>query len=176
MKQATEKIGFPAVLKTARGGYDGKGQVKITSPDELEKAWNDVGQAESILEAWIEFECELSVIVARRNSNSGVSEPGSVEVFPVTQNEHENHILRRSVVPPPANISDEFKASILKIASSLANAFNLSGTLLDTHVALVHPIISSYARAALHRDVPRHTRRTTEGVGKRVSPTPPQLR
>lgn len=129
LRQAVEQVGLPAVLKTTQGGYDGKGQVKIAAPEEVEKAWAAVGggSVECVVEAWVEFECELSVIVARRSLPSGASAEGAVELFPVAQNEHEHHILRRSTIPPPAPLSDGVRQQIHHIATSLATALDLSG-------------------------------------------------
>jgi len=127
LRQAVGQIGLPAVLKTTRGGYDGKGQVKISSESDVEQAWAALRGAECVLEAWVNFECELSVIVSRRSHPSGASLEGSVELFPITYNEHENHVLRRSIVPPPVTLSESARLQIHNIASSLAQAFNLSG-------------------------------------------------
>jgi 5-(carboxyamino)imidazole ribonucleotide synthase len=103
-------------------------KVKIAAKGEEEKAWAAVGGAECVLEAWVEFECELSVIVARRSLPSGASAEGAVELFPVSHNEHEHHILRRSTIPPPSPLSESVRQQIHHIASSLANALDLSGT------------------------------------------------
>lgn len=94
----------------------------------MEQAWAALRGAECVLEAWVNFECELSVIVSRRSHPSGASLEGSVELFPITYNEHENHVLRRSIVPPPVTLSESARLQIHNIASSLAQAFNLSGT------------------------------------------------
>ena len=80
---------FPAVLKTARDGYDGKGQVKVLSWDELTQAWATLKQVPCMLEAFVNFQEELSVIIAR-----GVA--GDVAVYGPFLNEHESHILATS--------------------------------------------------------------------------------
>lgn len=95
-------FGCPAVLKTAGFGYDGKGQTKIKSVDEAEAALALTGRQEMILEAFVDFECELSVVAAR-----GVG--GEFAHWGVIQNEHHNHILDVSVAPanlPPGVISE----------------------------------------------------------------------
>lgn len=129
LRQGVKQLGLPAVLKTVRGGYDGKGQAKISRLDDIETAWKAVGEVKCVLEAWVEFKCELSVIVARRISGS-ISE---TEVFPVTENEHECHILRRSTVPPLVPLTEPLTKRIHEIASALANAFNLSGKRQTCH-------------------------------------------
>src|SRR5260221_8587639 len=91
-------IGRPAVLKTATFGYDGKGQVQLTSHDDPLKAWDSLGRHEAILEAFIDFERELSVIAAR-------AVDGSVAAFAPIENVHHHHIL--DVSTTPANVSAE---------------------------------------------------------------------
>ena len=90
--QAIEKIGYPAVLKTRRDGYDGKGQIKITSEEDIAGALSVLGHKPCILEGFISFEGEASVIVAR-------NEEGEVSVFPLQENVHKNHILDLTIVP-----------------------------------------------------------------------------
>ncbi|WP_404330802.1 5-(carboxyamino)imidazole ribonucleotide synthase [Mesobacillus maritimus] len=112
--------GLPAVLKTARGGYDGKGQVVIQHPDDLLKAEALVEQGRCVLEKWIEFEKEISVIITRNPQ-------GEVAVFPVAENIHRNNILHQTIVP--ARISKEVEARAIQEAQKLANSFHLVGTL-----------------------------------------------
>ena len=85
-------LGTPAVLKTAAFGYDGKGQVKIDSPDQAAAAWAAIGQQPAILESFIDFEREVSVVAAR-----GVD--GSFAHFGVMENSHADHILDITVAP-----------------------------------------------------------------------------
>jgi 5-(carboxyamino)imidazole ribonucleotide synthase len=95
-------FGCPAVLKTAGFGYDGKGQTKIKSPGEAEAALAVTGRQEMILEAFVDFDCELSVVAAR-----GVD--GSFAHWGVIRNEHHNHILDVSVAPanlPPLVVNE----------------------------------------------------------------------
>jgi len=112
--------GLPAVLKTARGGYDGKGQVVIRHPHDLLKAEALVEQGRCVLEKWIEFEREISVIITRNPQ-------GEVAVFPVAENLHRNNILHQTIVP--ARISKEVEERAIQEAKKLANAFHLVGTL-----------------------------------------------
>lgn len=97
LESAVAVIGLPAVLKTAAFGYDGKGQVTLTSPSDVARAWATIGEGpngpcECVLEAWIEFDCEISVVAAR-----GLD--GSTRAFAPSRNAHANHILDVSSVP-----------------------------------------------------------------------------
>ena len=87
-----EKVGLPAVLKTRQLGYDGKGQAKIAKGGDANAAWRSLKNEPCILEGFINFEREVSVIAAR-------SADGKVECFEVTENEHRDHILHISKVP-----------------------------------------------------------------------------
>jgi 5-(carboxyamino)imidazole ribonucleotide synthase len=120
LHSAIAKIGLPAVLKTRRFGYDGKGQTIIRPGDDPDRAWEDLGTRSAILEAFIPFEREISVIAAR-------SADGSVECFDVTENEHRDHILKVSRVP--AAISDTLAAHAREVAQRLAGALDYVGVL-----------------------------------------------
>lgn len=115
-----ERLGFPVVLKTARGGYDGKGQVVIRSKHDIEKALVLLDQGQCILEKWISFSKEISVIITR-NSN------GETAVLPVAENLHRNNILHQTIAP--ARISKAAEEKAIGAATKLANQFNLVGTL-----------------------------------------------
>ncbi len=81
---------FPAILKTAAWGYDGKGQVKVATRADIESAWDEIDRQEAILERFVDFECELSVVGARGRD-------GSVQTYEPIINSHSNHILDLSV-------------------------------------------------------------------------------
>lgn len=117
---ALSAIGSPAVLKTRRLGYDGKGQAKIRNPKDTLAAWSTVGGAPSILEAFVDFECEVSIIAAR-------SQDGKIACFDVTQNEHRDHILR--VSRAPAKIPAALAKEAPRIASRIAKALGYVGVL-----------------------------------------------
>src|SRR5207302_3037454 len=89
LRAAIARIGLPAVIKTRRFGYDGKGQAIIREGCNPDQVWEDLGTKSAILEAFIPFEREISVIAAR-------SSDGHVESFDVTENEHCDHILKIS--------------------------------------------------------------------------------
>jgi 5-(carboxyamino)imidazole ribonucleotide synthase len=117
---AIRKIGLPAVLKTRRFGYDGKGQAAIKDAGSAEAAWRAVGAQPCILEAFVPFACEISVVAARGRD-------GAVECFDVTENEHQNHILKISRVP--ARVGAEAAQAARSIAEKIAQQFEYVGVL-----------------------------------------------
>ena len=121
LQAALQTIGTPAVLKTACWGYDGKGQIKIESnaPD-CAAIWQQLDSPVGVLEKWIPFKAECSVIVAR-------SRQGEVGVFPVAENEHHNHILDTSRVP--ARLSDAVQLEAQNLAKKLAEQLEVIGLL-----------------------------------------------
>jgi 5-(carboxyamino)imidazole ribonucleotide synthase len=114
LREAVEKIGLPAVIKTRRFGYDGKGQAIIREDDDLARIWTELGTKSAILESFVPFEREISVIAAR-------SADGTVECFDVTENEHRDHILKISRAPAaiPEALAQEARAIAGKIATAL---------------------------------------------------------
>lgn len=114
------KVGLPAVLKTRQLGYDGKGQAKIGHDDDANAAWRSVKHAPCILEGFIAFEREVSVVAAR-------SHDGKVECFEVTENEHRDHILHISRVP--GKVTPAVAAEARRIATRIAKAFDYVGVL-----------------------------------------------
>jgi 5-(carboxyamino)imidazole ribonucleotide synthase len=117
---AIKVVGLPAVLKTRRFGYDGKGQATIKDAASAETAWRAVGGQPCILEAFVPFACEVSVVAARGHD-------GAVECFDVTENEHQNHILKISRVP--ARVSAETAEAARGIAEKIAQQFDYVGVL-----------------------------------------------
>ncbi|MEH7353886.1 5-(carboxyamino)imidazole ribonucleotide synthase [Neobacillus drentensis] len=115
-----ELIGYPAVLKTARGGYDGKGQLVIKSEQDLSKADPLISHGSCVLEKWIPFEREISVIVTRKLD-------GATAFFPVAENIHEENILHITIVP--ARISKELREMAIQKAKQIADSLGLVGTL-----------------------------------------------
>jgi 5-(carboxyamino)imidazole ribonucleotide synthase len=87
-----KEVGIPAVLKTRRGGYDGKGQAVIRSIDDAERAWDAIGQRPAIVESLVPFSRELSVVAVR-----GID--GSFRAYPIVENHHKGGILRTSIAP-----------------------------------------------------------------------------
>jgi 5-(carboxyamino)imidazole ribonucleotide synthase len=117
---ALDRVGRPAVLKTRRFGYDGKGQTTIRNGTDLDAAWREIGGQPAILEAFIAFEREVSVVAARAAS-------GEIECFDLTENEHRDHILKTSRVP--ANVPDAIAEDARRIGETIASAFNYVGVL-----------------------------------------------
>ena len=120
LRAAIGKIGLPAVIKTRRFGYDGKGQAIIREGDDPGQVWQDLATKSAILEAFIPFEREISVIAARSAS-------GEVECFDVTENEHRDHILKYSYAP--ADIPEALAVQARGIAEKIANALDYVGVL-----------------------------------------------
>ena len=117
---AIERIGCPAVLKTAAFGYDGKGQVPIRTRDEADRAWDAIGRAEAILEAFLDLDREISVIGAR-----GVG--GEFSSFGPIENVHSRHILDTSV--SPAGVSPSMARQALDVTRTLMDALDFVGLL-----------------------------------------------
>jgi 5-(carboxyamino)imidazole ribonucleotide synthase len=118
--EALERLGYPAVLKTSRGGYDGKGQLVIKSEQDLSEADSLIANGPCVLEKWMPFIKEVSVIVAR-------NEAGETAIFPVGENIHINNILHQTIVP--ARISDRARDNALKAALKLVESLKMVGTL-----------------------------------------------
>jgi 5-(carboxyamino)imidazole ribonucleotide synthase len=118
---ALEKIGAPAIAKTIRMGYDGKGQVRLRSNSNLEHAWHDLGRQPIIVEGFVEFDAEFSVILVR-------GADGEIRFWDSARNVHEGGILSQSTVPAgPMVESQVAKARIL--ASGIADALDYVGVM-----------------------------------------------
>jgi len=118
--KATQQWSGPSILKTARLGYDGKGQAGVGTSGELEEAWRKLGHVECVLESYVEFEKEVSVIIAR-----GID--GRTADYGVIENHHVNHILDVSFVP--AEVVDETVKDAREIAHAIAESLQLIGLL-----------------------------------------------
>ncbi|RYM05187.1 5-(carboxyamino)imidazole ribonucleotide synthase [Sporolactobacillus sp. THM7-7] len=120
LQKAIDSIGFPSVLKTTQGGYDGKGQYVLRSEADLKEARPYIGKTPFELEKWLPFNKEISVIVVR-------STAGETSVFPVAENIHRHNILHHTLVP--ARISDALREEARSYALRLAESLHLVGTL-----------------------------------------------
>jgi len=118
--RGVDAIGTPAVLKTAGFGYDGKGQQKITSIGEVEAAFEGLKGQDAVLEEFVAFEKEVSVVCARDQNGNFVH-------YGVIENAHENHILDVSFAP--ADVSKKTSARAVEIARAIADRFEYVGTL-----------------------------------------------
>ncbi|WP_232697629.1 5-(carboxyamino)imidazole ribonucleotide synthase [Brevibacillus daliensis] len=121
-RNAVGELGTPAIMKTATGGYDGKGQRVIQSIEEAEEAFNQLAQsgAELIIEEFVPFMMELSAVVARNAA-------GETAVFPIAENVHQQNILHLSMAP--ARVSSDILQRAEKIAVELAEKLNMVGLL-----------------------------------------------
>jgi 5-(carboxyamino)imidazole ribonucleotide synthase len=135
---AVEAVGVPAVLKTRRFGYDGKGQAVIRRAELLEDAWRAVGEVPSILEAFVPFERELSIVAVR-------AVDGELRCYPLVENHHRDGILRVSYAPAP-DLTDDLQAAAEAHARAVAERlgyvgvfaielFQAGGTLLGNEMA-----------------------------------------
>jgi 5-(carboxyamino)imidazole ribonucleotide synthase len=120
LEKAASEIGLPAVLKTRRFGYDGKGQATIRSSAAAERSYEPFQNKPSILESFVEFRMEASVVAAR-------GADGALAAFDVVENEHRNHILNRSLVPAGISPSAEFEA--IDIANKILKELDYVGVL-----------------------------------------------
>ena len=117
---ALRTVGHPAVLKTRRFGYDGKGQMLLRDGGDPAPIFNELGGQPLILEAFVPFEREISVVAARARD-------GHIACFDAAENEHQDHILKTSRVP--ASISPAVAAEARRIAEAIAGAFDYVGVL-----------------------------------------------
>src|SRR3954452_11018664 len=118
---AVDAVGLPAVLKTRRFGYDGKGQAVIRSAELLEDAWRAVGEVPPILEAFVPFERELSIVAVRARDEE-------LRCYPLVENHHRDGILRVSYAPAP-ELTDELQAAAEAHARAVADRLGYVGVL-----------------------------------------------
>ncbi len=121
LKIAVENIGLPAILKTATDGYDGKGQFLIQSDSQLDQAWKSMSGVESILEGFVNFKRELSLVAVRGVDNSH-------RYYPLVENSHHNGILRLTIAPAQ-NISPKLQQQAESYMRSLLDEMNHIGVL-----------------------------------------------
>jgi len=120
LAEAARELGVLAILKTVRLGYDGKGQVPITAETKPEEAWRQMGGTLGILEGFVDFRCEISVVLAR-------AADGAIAVYPPVENRHVNHILDTTIAP--ASLPAETLAEAEAIARRVAERLELIGVL-----------------------------------------------
>jgi len=121
LSAAITQIGTPAVLKSSASGYDGKGQAKIETAEAASSAWQSIDRQPAVLEGWVDYELEFSVLAARS------ADLGESAIYPPIANYHENHVLDYSVCPVSSlnSITDEAQG----IAKTIAEQLNLVGIL-----------------------------------------------
>jgi len=120
LARAVADLGCPSILKTADFGYDGKGQVRVTSPEQAESAWFSIGKVPAVLEAFISFEREVSVVAARGADGAYVD-------WGVIENRHHNHILDISIAP--AAVSDSVARQARELTRAVLEALDVVGVL-----------------------------------------------
>jgi 5-(carboxyamino)imidazole ribonucleotide synthase len=122
MQAAVSELGVPCVLKTVTGGYDGKGQRVIREANQAVAAYAELAAtgAELVLEQFIKFECEISVVVARSTN-------GEIKTFPPAENIHVNNILHTSIVP--ARVPTDIQIEAQKLAAAVAQSMQAVGLL-----------------------------------------------
>jgi 5-(carboxyamino)imidazole ribonucleotide synthase len=120
LQAAVSRHGCPAVLKTAGFGYDGKGQVRIADPEDAVAAWDTLGRVPAVLESFIAFEREISVVAARGND-------GSFAHYGALDNSHHRHIL--DVTVAPARISDRVAQEAVDITRAVLERLEVVGVL-----------------------------------------------
>ncbi len=135
---AATEIGLPAILKTNRFGYDGKGQVRLKSMEDIAPAWRDVGGQPCVLEGFVDFDAEFSVILAR-----GLD--GAIATYDSAENVHENGILARSTVPASDAVLRQLPAA-RDIAAKIAERLDYVGVLTcEFFVGRQGPVLNEMA-------------------------------
>ena len=119
LNAALDEIGYPAVLKTCEGGYDGHGQIVLHDASDLERVWPDDGFPPAILEGFVDFAFEASILVCGDGAH--------YVTFPIVRNVHRNNVLHLTIAPAevPAEVADRAH----ELAVTLAGGFKLAGTL-----------------------------------------------
>jgi 5-(carboxyamino)imidazole ribonucleotide synthase len=120
LAKAVTDLGCPSILKSAGFGYDGKGQVRVTSPAQAAAAWSSIGEVEAVLEKFIPFECEVSVVAARTCN-------GDYADWGVLENSHHNHIL--DVTVSPARVPEQVTRDAREIARTVLEKLDVVGVL-----------------------------------------------
>lgn len=121
LKAAAEELGCPVVAKSITEGYDGKGQAVLKTPEEAEAAWSRIGHPRVIVEKFVNFNREVSIIAIR-------SEDGDLAFYPIAENTHHEGILRYSIAPAPA-LQAHIQQDAEKYIKSLLNELNYVGVL-----------------------------------------------
>ncbi|HLX64505.1 MAG TPA: 5-(carboxyamino)imidazole ribonucleotide synthase [Planctomycetota bacterium] len=121
LRGAVEQFGLPAILKTRRMGYDGKGQFVIRNESHIDEAFRELGGRNLILEGFVDFDRELSILAARNRS-------GQTVFYPLVENVHEGGILRVARAPAP-NLTPAMQPHAEELATRVLNALNYDGVL-----------------------------------------------
>jgi 5-(carboxyamino)imidazole ribonucleotide synthase len=119
--EACQKVGFPCIAKTRRFGYDGKGQARIADSSAVPEVWRALGGLPLIVEGFVQFSRELSVIAARDTH-------GAIAIYPLAHNVHNNGILHRTEMPAP-ELSSNLRQEAQAIATKILEKLNYIGVL-----------------------------------------------
>lgn len=120
LEKAVRELGCPSILKTADFGYDGKGQARVASPEEAGAAWDSIGNVPAVLEQFVAFDREVSVVAARGGD-------GSFTDWGVIENRHRNHILDVSI--SPANVPPAVAKQARELARAVLEELDVVGVL-----------------------------------------------
>jgi 5-(carboxyamino)imidazole ribonucleotide synthase len=120
LRRAADDLGYPSVLKTAGFGYDGKGQNKLHSPQDLDKVSASLKHGEAVLEAFVDFDMEISVVASRGSD-------GSYAHFGVCENIHANHIL--DVTLAPGRVPSDLRDKAIALSKRILDALDVVGVL-----------------------------------------------
>jgi 5-(carboxyamino)imidazole ribonucleotide synthase len=138
LEAAVEAIGCPAILKTARFGYDGHGQARLASAEDARAAWDRIGASPSVLEGFVDFEHEFSIVLIRALD-------GTVTSYAPPRNEHREGILRRSSLPAPPEVAAQWTEAAT-LAGRVAAALDHVGVLtLEFFVGADGPVFNEMA-------------------------------
>lgn len=118
LEAAASKVGFPCVLKRAHAGYDGKGQRIVSEASQLAEAWDSIAGGPAIVEEFVNFDCEVSALLARNPA-------GEVRFYPLAHNTHRNHVLRTTVAPAP--VSAAVERGGFELAATIADSLDHVG-------------------------------------------------
>ena len=142
LESGLAELGTPAILKTRRLGYDGKGQVRIDSPQASASAWSSVRGAPCVLEGLVPFDAEFSVLLCR-------SADGDIRLWPTPQNKHSHGILENSTVPAEARLRPAIAAAE-EVAKRVAHALRYVGVLTLEFFALGEEAIFNEMAPRVH--------------------------
>ncbi len=153
IKDGLENFGFPVLLKARRDAYDGRGNFKINSKDEIQKAFDYFQGQDLLLEKYIPFKMEVSVIASRNTK-------GQIKTYPLVENIHEDNILRETIAP--ARVTDEITQKAEQIAEKIMTVLKGAGTFgIEMFVTLDNNIVINEIAPRVHNSG-HHTLQSSE--------------
>jgi 5-(carboxyamino)imidazole ribonucleotide synthase len=142
LARAVAELGFPAVLKTRRFGYDGKGQAVLRSESDIDAAWSAVGQVPSIVERFVPFDRELSILAVRGRD-------GSSATYALTENHHQGGILRVSYAPAPS-VGAALHSKAATFAEQIVRELSYVGVIAVEFFAVGHELVANEMAPRVH--------------------------